>query len=174
MFLSKRPEACKFSYRVHEKTTSQWTPLGEDSLHAPSVHRAWPVAMARRFFRLCSSPSLAQQHVSRFVRRLRASGVSSPVLQAVAQARHPAIKAPPNKLGDAIYLVVPFFWQWQLAGLPRVLRRLNMRWSGATGIELHLSWRLGDSHLVQKLKALNSDYCHEYEDFCPINGGWLG
>ena len=174
VFLSKRPETSKFSYWVHEKRTSQWTPLGEDSLHAPSVHRAWPVAMARRFFRLCSSPSLAQQHVSRFVGRLRAAGASSPILHAVAQARHPTINTPRDKLGDAIYLVVPFFRQWQQAGLPRVLRRLNMRWSGATGLELHLSWRLGDSHLVQKLSALNRDYCFEYEDFCPITGGWLG
>ena len=122
---------------------------------------------------MCSSPSLAQQHVSRFVGRLKAAGASSPIWQAVAQARHPAIKTPRDKLGDSVYFVVPFFRQWQLAGLPRVMHRLNKRWSGATGLELHLSWRLGDSHLVQKLKALNRDNCHEYEDFCPImEVGW--
>eukprot|EP00959_Pyramimonas_sp_CCMP1952_P058791 1227705-Pyramimonas_sp.AAC.1 len=177
---SRTDNTTSFCHSVHEKVTSQWVPLSELSHHPPSVHRAWPVAMALRYGRLCSSPLLARQQANIFISKLRRSGTSSRIIDAIRNA----IQQRPSQLlrvpredgpqGRVVFLVLPFFHQWANAQLNRELHLLNKKWESSVNFTIRLSWRLGDVHLVTKLRSFNADYGENPKDFCPIIGGWLG
>ena len=166
-------------YRVHVKRSSQWIPLGDDSLHPPSVHRAWPAAMISRYYRLCSNADVARSHAADFARRLRAAGTSSSITEAlfhnsptVRSVQQSNFVGPPQ--ARVMHVVFPFFRVWHNASIPAILGRLNARWSGMSGYSLRASWKLGDRHLLTRLVALNVGRDERYLQYSPVFGGWMG
>ena len=142
-------------YSVHVKKSSQWTPLSKDSLHHPSVHEAWPRAMISRYHRLCKHSQAAQDHISIFLASLRRAGASQSFLDSLAT---PSRVRRPKERRDvrSMFLVLPFFPQWLQSGLQGTLARLNAVWGARLGIRIRVSWKLGESHLVTRLKSFNS------------------
>lgn len=55
-----------------------------------------------------------------------------------------------------MYLVVPYFPPWGNSRLVSAIRRLNKVWSSMVGAPIRVSWRLGASHLVSRVKVFNS------------------
>ena len=139
-------------FRVHVKPTSQWTPLSELSLHHPRVHAAWPRAMEMRFRRLCKRSVAADEFVSQFRAQMYQAGHRH---ANNLSATSPASTSPARYLSHSIpvlYLVLPFYSQWHRSSVASVVHNLKRVWAPRLGFRVAISWRLGDQHLVQRLK----------------------
>jgi len=60
----------------HFKATSLMRPLGEDSVHVPSLHKSWPVMVTRNLFTLASSWRIALEAKNKYVQRFIRFGAS--------------------------------------------------------------------------------------------------
>ena len=110
--------------------------------------------MIARYRRLCKSSQLANDHICTFLAQLRRAGACPSLLNELANPSLPK----PSKLGgkhETVYLVLPCYPQWLSASLGKIIRRLNAVWASRLGLEVRLSWRLGDPHISAVLKKHN-------------------
>ena len=155
-------------YKPYVKESSQWVPLSPESAHPPHVHTSWPVAQVRRLERRCSNRIQARESVSNFTCKLSAC---------TGQGLFLNDPRPPKQRTQCYRLVIPFAWEWHLARVPSLVRRLYSQWRARlpAARETKVSWRLGGTHLVHVLRKLNG-HIHSDENqisaIVEVGRGW--
>ena len=105
-----------------------------------------------RFRRLCKRSVAADEFVSQFRAQMYQAGhrhankLSATVPASTSPARYLSHSIP------VLYLVLPFYSQWHRSSVASVVHNLNQVWAPRLGFRVAISWRLGDQHLVQRLK----------------------
>lgn len=144
--------AAPLASSLHVKATSNWRPLSSESMHHPSIHRAWPASQLRRIKSLCSTPSSQRSHLLHFFAKLKDAGCMIPCTEKQKPSHS-------KLLGTAQrYLILPYTYAVEGLALNRGLERVRAKWhfrSLKAGFALpatSIGWRLGGTHLVNILK----------------------
>ena len=145
-------------FEVYRKTTSQWLPLSQTSMHNPFVHMCWPAALSKRNKMHCSSKRVARHVLCNFYDELCIGGNEG----GASYAQVHTIPKRPQFFGssDVSRLILPYDFVWEAARIPRVLAGVNSRWGSMQDhpvcYSVPLRWTLGGQHLVKVIKAFNN------------------
>ena len=111
------------------KQTSLCRPLGEDSCHAPHLHKIWPCQLLRNYMRRCTTFDDQLEMRACFVRRFQTYGASKGLLDLLRQVsvrREVSIsKAMPDHQHRQRWWVVLPYHPVIFQGVRRALRDLN-------------------------------------------------
>ena len=132
-------------FRVHQKSSSLYTPLSTTSAHPAHVHIAWPRSMARRFKELCTNRKIAHFLLRDFDRQcVSFNGISLQELDCKPIA-------PRNNSCVVSHVVLPYFGEWEFARFRRALRQC-----GELSSQVRIAFKLGGRHLTHRVQAVNS------------------
>ena len=139
----------KFAYDLHVKPASIWKPLSPWSSHSKSVHNSWPLSQLERITKRFSNSARAVNAVRMFRERyLTLCGLSLPLKdKKVITILETHSSTPPRS-----WLVIPYNVCWASASLGRALNLVKMPLSMAPVGQVSISWRLGHSQLVHRLR----------------------
>jgi hypothetical protein len=156
---------CKFDSKVYVKSTNQWQPLSDSSMHPTHVHKNWPLAMVSRFRRLSSDHRDSEEAAACFINRLRLRCPNHVSLVQTCRASIDSVKHP-----FVAPLVLPYRPAWIVAGVGMTLYR---QFQAFRGLDLEsqsvpapkLAWKLGGTHLAKRFAA----HAIEYEEIADDN-----
>lgn len=160
----------RLEYRPYVKPTACHIPLHASSVHACSIHRAWPLAEIKRMSSRSILDSDFQHHRMMKLERFAWHFMPEPILQACRQyngrgrlcssALSRLGSVPPGPICRAIYFVLPY--NPRLEGLQRALRETHQRWKSVLAqaslfIEPKVSFKSGGIPLYLRLRrSLNT------------------
>ena len=131
------------SFELFTKPSSIWQPLSPESVHAPQVHKHWPLAQCKRIRSKFSSKKGGEQAVQHFKSLLFDSfGIQ------LAEGLKSSL---PNISVKRSWLVMPYHRCLVMSKFGRVVGSLKVPLSMSFD-KVRLSWKLSAPHLVHRLR----------------------
>ena len=141
----------KLDFHVFRKPSAIGAPLSSSSAHHPSVHSAWPVSMVMRTKLLCDTKKHRAEQTQKLMSFWQGHGIVNLNFETVPK--------PSSSSSHSLQcrLVLPWLPCWAGAKLGGLLRSKSAALKAIFEEEVKLSvaWKLGDSHLYLRLRALH-------------------